>query len=121
MGLLSRLIRAVAADKALDTGVVLTLLLNGHAHWSAAEGAWPGVAALEDVIRERLLETELGQLDRHEVTPDRTELRIFACGPNPEALFEALYPLIVARGLAAQGSYALLRYGAHGAPTKIML
>ena len=76
---------------------------------------WP---SLKLAITERLTESKLGELCWHDVALDGYELRIFVCGPDPEALFEALYPTIAS---APAGSYALLHFSADGVPTRIML
>jgi hypothetical protein len=121
MGFISQLMGAVTAQEAVNTGVVFSLLPHGYNGRCAAEDAWQGVAELEDAIRERLAETGLGELDWHDVALDGHELRVFISGPDPDALFEALYPVIESRGPACEPSYALLRYGAHGAGTRITL
>ena len=121
MGFMSQLMRAVTAQEAFNTGVVFSLLLHDAAGRGAAEEAWHDVTELEDAVRERLAGTGLGELDWHDVALDGHELRVFVSGPDPDALFEALYPVIDTYGSAYEPSYALLRYGAHGAGTRITL
>jgi hypothetical protein len=121
MGFMSQLMRAVTAQEAVNTGVVFSLMLPDDTGRRADEEAWHDVAALEHAVKERLAETGLGELDWHDVALDGHELRVFISGPDPDALFEALYPVIESRGSDYEPSYALLRYGAHGTGTRITL
>ena len=120
MSLLSGLVRALSTEKAAASGVVFVLPLDCD-DWSSAGGeVLKGVADLEDSMRERLAETGLGELDWHDVTDDGRELRIFVCATEPDAAFEALYP-VVSCGWVCDGAYAQLRYTSAGVPTRIWL
>jgi hypothetical protein len=121
MGLLAQLIRGSARVHATDTGVVFAIALDAGTAWFADCGPWADVSELEQAMNRCLADGALGELDWHDVGCDGRELLIYAVGPDPDELFEALYPVIVSRGPAPQGSYARLRYGANRVPTRIML
>jgi hypothetical protein len=68
------------------------------------------VVKTEDELIAAVDEKGLGEVDGHELAVDGSEVVYFIYGPDADALFAAVEPVI--RGFpAGEGSYAIKRYG----------
>jgi hypothetical protein len=72
-----------------------------------------GVDLVEDPLIEAIEEAGVGEFDGNLLGPGEVEL--YAYGPDADALFEVMEPILRAVPLKA-GSYAVKRYGAAGDP-----
>ena len=76
-------------------------------------GALPteAVFALEDRLIEAIERAEVGEFDGNEIALDGSEVVLYAYGPDADALYEAMKPLLLELP-PPPGSYAIKRYGA---------
>jgi hypothetical protein len=71
------------------------------------------VYALGDQIQVALAEAKVGEYDGHALPADGSECRYFVCGPDAEAIFRVIAPVLEASPLM-RGATVTLRYGPRG-------
>jgi hypothetical protein len=69
--------------------------------------------ALEDELIAALDGKNVGELDGHEIAIDGSDGTLFLYGPDADALFAAIQPVLKSSPVT-QGGNATLRYGPHG-------
>jgi hypothetical protein len=79
------------------------------------------VYALGDQIQIAIAEAKVGEYDGHAVTADGSEGRYFVYGPDAEAIFQAIAPVLAASPLM-RGATVTLRYGPRrwGTPKRVI-
>jgi hypothetical protein len=73
---------------------------------------------LEDALAERLEGKNVGELDGHEIAMDGSDGFLFLYGPDADALYGIIEPVLRASSVT-QGGHATLRYGAYNTPNVI--
>jgi hypothetical protein len=74
------------------------------------------VDLVEDPLIEAIETHGVGELDGHDIALDDSgEVILYAYGPDADALFEVMEPILLAVP-PAEGSYAVKRYGEAGDP-----
>jgi hypothetical protein len=71
------------------------------------------VYALGDQIQLAILEAKVGEYDGHAIPADGSEGRYFVYGPDAEAIFKVIAPVLAASPLMS-GATVILRYGRRG-------
>jgi len=69
------------------------------------------MVAIEEPLEAAINDAEVGEYDGNEIALDGSEAILFAYGPDADALWDVMRPIIV-RALPNPGSYAIKRYGA---------
>jgi hypothetical protein len=78
--------------------------------WTDEAQTLDALLALEDELSEALEGTEIGEVDGHEVAIDGSDGFLFLYGPDADALFAAIEPILRKSPVMA-GADATLRYG----------
>ena len=78
--------------------------------WTEEQRSLDPLFALEDELNEALEGTEAGELDGHEIAVDGSDGFLFLYGPDADALFAAIEP-ILRKSPLMPGADATLRYG----------
>ena len=115
MGLLSKLFGSKRADK------------NGPAqqevevHFEYGSTNFQHVYALGDQIQMAVAEAKVGEYDGHALPADGSEGRYFVNGPDAEAIYKAIAPVLQASALM-RGATVTLRYGPdrRGTPKRVI-
>jgi hypothetical protein len=71
------------------------------------------VYALGDQIQLAILEAKVGEYDGHAIPADGSEGRYFIYGPDAEAIYQVIAPVLAASPLM-NGATVILRYGRRG-------
>jgi hypothetical protein len=71
------------------------------------------VYALGDQIQLAILEAKVGEYDGHAIPADGSEGRYFVYGPDAEAIYQVIAPVLAASPLM-NGATVILRYGRRG-------
>ena len=87
----------------------------GEKFWTEERRQLDPLYALEDELIAVLDGTSLGELDGHEIAMDGSDGTVFLYGPDADALFAAIEPVLKASPVT-QGGNATLRYGPHDMP-----
>jgi|EndMetStandDraft_8_1072994.scaffolds.fasta_scaffold23013_1 hypothetical protein len=82
----------------------------GEKFWAQGSRSLAPLYALEDELIEVLEAGNLGELDGHEMELNGRDGTIYLYGPDADALFAAIEPVLKA-SLVTQGGNATLRYG----------
>lgn len=69
--------------------------------------------ALEDELVEVVDEAGVGEVDGYELAPDVQEAYVYLYGPDADALFDVVRPILLAHRFL-HGAAVLLRYGPPG-------
>lgn len=83
--------------------------------WTEDERTLDPLFALEDELIAALEGKNLGELDGDEIAMDGSDGSIFLYGPDADALFAAIQPVLKSSPVT-QGGNATLRYGPHDQP-----
>ena len=107
MGLLSKLFgsRHTAKDGAPDQEV--------EVHFEYGSTNFQYVYALGDQIQRALAEAKVGEYDGHAIPADGSEGRYFVYGPDAEAIFKVIAPVLASSPLTSKATVTL-RYGPRG-------
>jgi hypothetical protein len=66
--------------------------------------------ALEDRLLDAIADAHAGELDGNEVAADRSDATVFMYGPDADALFEAVQPVLLATDFT-RNARVVIRYG----------
>lgn len=80
--------------------------------WTEDERTLDPLFELEDELIAALEGKDLGEVDGHEIAVDGSDGSIFLYGPDADALFAAIQPLLKSSAVT-QGGNVTLRYGPH--------
>jgi hypothetical protein len=94
---------------AVDQAVVVALRLSGTAFGSGAEAR--KIHHLGDALEKAVTQAGAGTFDGEEF--DELECQLLFSGPDADAIWRAVEPLLRSSALA-RGAHATLRYGAAG-------
>ena len=115
MGLLSKLFgsRNAAKDGASEQEV--------EVHFAYGSTNFQYVYALGDEIQTAIAEAKVGEYDGHAIPADGSDGRYFIYGPDAEAIFKVIAPVLEASPLM-RGATVTLRYGPRrwGTPKRII-
>ena len=78
--------------------------------WTEGSRSLDALHALEDELTGALDGQEVGELDGHEIAVDGSDGFVFLYGPDADALFAAIEPVLRKSAVTA-GADATLRYG----------
>jgi hypothetical protein len=78
--------------------------------WTDDQRSLDPLVALEDELEEALDGTGAGELDGHEIAVDGSDGLLFLYGPDADALFAAIEP-VLRKSAVTLGADATLRYG----------
>jgi hypothetical protein len=107
MGLLSRLFGSKNEDKSGPAEQEVEV------HFEYGSTNFQFVYALGDQIRSTVAEAKVGEYEGHALPADGSEGRYFVCGPDAEAIFRVIAPVLEASPLM-RGATITLRYGPRG-------
>src|ERR1700686_4207804 len=103
MGLLSRLFKAKEPDNKHPEHAVIVHFFYGSTNLQH-------VYALEDSLRNAVSEAAAGEYDRYEVAADGSDGFFYLYGPDAEALYRVISP-VLATASFMQGATITLRFG----------
>lgn len=96
-----------------EQSVIVTFYNFADKFWTEHRKSLDPLFELEDEL-EKVLETRpVGALDGHEIAVDGSDGFLFLYGPDADALYAAIEPVLRA-SLITQGGNATLRYGSYG-------
>ena len=95
-----------------EHSIIVTFYHFGEKFWNEDLQPLDPLYDLEDALVERLDGKDVGELDGHEIAMDGSDGFLFLYGPNADALYEVIEPVLRA-STVTQGGHATLRYGAH--------
>jgi hypothetical protein len=98
-----------------DHAIIVTFYNFGEKFWNEERRPLDPLFDLEDEILERLNGKEVGELDGHEIAVDGSDGFLFLYGPDADALYQVIEPVLRASKVT-QGGHATLRYGAYNTP-----
>ena len=115
MGLLSKLFGSKGADK---NGPALQEV---EVHFDYGSTNFQHVYALGDQIQTAVAEAKVGEYDGHALPADGSEGRYFVNGPDAEAIYKAIAPVLEASPLM-RGATVTLHYGPsrRGTPKRVI-
>lgn len=85
----------------------------GTRFWTDEQRSLDPLFALEEELEEVLEGTGAGELDGHEIAVDGSDGLLFLYGPDADALFAAIEP-VLRKSAVMLGADATLRYGEPG-------
>jgi len=115
MGLLSKLFGARNAEKnASSTQEV-------EVHFEYGSTNFQYVYALGDQLQAAIAEAKVGEYDGHAIPADGSDGRYFVYGPDAEAIYKVIAPVLEASPLM-RGATITLHYGPHrrGTPKRVI-
>ena len=98
-----------------EHSIIVTFYNFAEKFWIEEHRPLDPLFDLEDEILERLDGKDVGELDGHEICVDGSDGVLFLYGPDADALYEAIEPVLRASKVT-QGGHATLRYGAYNTP-----
>ena len=104
MGLLSKLFGSKDAGKNASTEQEVEV------HFAYGSTNFQHVYALGDEIQNAVIEAKVGEYDGHALPADGSEGRYFVNGPDAEAIYKAIAPVLEASPLM-RGARVTLRFG----------
>jgi len=107
MGLLSKLFGWSSAGKADRSHQEVEV------HFEYGSTNFQYVYALGDQISRAIAEAQVGEYDGHAMPADGSEGRFFIYGPDAEAIFRVIHPVLTS-SLLMRGATVTLRYGSRG-------
>jgi|SRR5579862_3071155 hypothetical protein len=107
MGLLSRLLGT------RNTGENGSAAQEVEVHFAYGSTNFQYVYALGDQIQTAINEAKVGEYDGHAIPADGSEGRYFIYGPNAEAIFKVIAPVLEASPLM-RGATVTLHFGPRG-------
>jgi hypothetical protein len=115
VGFLSKLFRSKKTNEkdALEHSVIV--------HFSYGSTNLQHLYALEDLIRHAIAEAAVGEYDGHEVPADGSDGFFYMYGPDAEALYRVIAPLL-AESSFMRGATVTLRFGPpkRRSPTRVI-
>ena len=78
--------------------------------WTEGSQSLDALYALEDELHDALDGQDVGELDGHEIAMDGSDGFLFLYGPDADALFAAIEP-VLRKSAVTPGADATLRYG----------
>ncbi|MGF1619600.1 MAG: hypothetical protein ACFCUR_03175 [Rhodomicrobiaceae bacterium] len=96
-----------------EQSVIVTFYKFAEKFWTEDKQTLDPLFELEDDLEGILAGRELGELDGHEIAVDGSDGFLFLYGPDADALYSAIEPVLRASPVT-QGGNATLRYGAYG-------
>jgi hypothetical protein len=100
---------AVAAEQS----VIVVFYKFGEKFWTDESRPLDPLFDLEDQLLAALEGKNVGELDGHEIAVDGSDGFLFLYGPDADALYAVIEPVLRASQVT-QGGNATLRYGSHG-------
>lgn len=101
MGLLSRLFGSGgAARKGPPVQEV-------EIHFEYGSTNYQHLYALEDLIQHAIADARVGKYEGHETSPDGSDARLFAFGPEAEAIYRVIAPILAGSPLTREASITL--------------
>lgn len=98
-----------------EHSIIVTFYNFAEKFWREESRPLDPLFELEDELEERLQGNQAGELDGHEIALDGSDGFLFLYGPDADALYSVIEPVLRA-SLVTQGGHATLRYGAHNTP-----
>ncbi|MBX2806687.1 MAG: hypothetical protein KTR19_11995 [Hyphomicrobiales bacterium] len=95
--------------------VIVTFYDFAEKFWNDEHRPLDPLFDLEDDIVELLNGKDIGELDGHEINVDGSDGFLFFYGPDADALYQVIEPLLRASKVT-QGGHATLRYGTYNMP-----
>jgi hypothetical protein len=90
--------------------VIVTFYNFAEKFWTEDKRSLDPLFELEDELEKVLESRPVGQLDGHEIAVDGSDGFLFLYGPDADALYSAIEPVLRASPVT-QGGNATLRYG----------
>jgi hypothetical protein len=115
MGLLSKLFGSRNAEKDATSAQEVEV------HFEYGSTNFQHVYALGDQLQLAITEAKVGEYDGHAIPADGSEGRFFIYGPDAEAIFRAIAPVLEASPLM-RGATVTLRFGPRrwGTPKRVI-
>jgi hypothetical protein len=115
MGLLSRLFGSK------HTGKNGSSEQEVEVHFAYGSTNFQHVYALGDQLQNAIVEAKVGEYDGHAIPADGSEGRYFIYGPDAEAIYKVIAPVLEASPLM-RGATITLHYGPHrrGTPKRVI-
>jgi hypothetical protein len=115
MGLLSKLFGSRNAEKSGSSEQEVEV------HFAYGSTNFQHVYALGDQLQLAITEAKVGEYDGHAIPADGSEGRYFIYGPDAEAIFKAISPVLEASPLM-RGARVTLRFGPRrwGTPKRVI-
>jgi len=115
MGLLSRLFGSKNSGKNGSSEQEVEV------HFAYGSTNFQHVYALGDLLQNAIAEAKVGEYDGHAIPADGSEGRYFIYGPDAEAIYKVIAPVLEASPLM-RGATITLHYGPHrrGTPKRVI-
>ena len=115
MGLLSRLFGSKNSGKNGSSEQEVEV------HFAYGSTNFQHVYALGDQLQNAIVEAKVGEYDGHAIPADGSEGRYFIYGPDAEAIYKVIAPVLEASPLM-RGATITLHYGPHrrGTPKRVI-
>ncbi len=115
MGLLSRLFGSKSAEKGGTADQEVEV------HFAYGSTNFQHVYALGDQLQAAIVESKVGKYDGHAIPADGRDGRYFVYGPDAEAIYKAIAPILQASPFM-RGATVTLHYGPHkrGTPKRVI-
>jgi hypothetical protein len=115
MSLLSKLFGSKNAEKEGSSAQEVEV------HFAYGSTNFQHVYALGDELQNAIVEAKVGEYDGHALPADGSEGRYFIYGPDAEAIYKVIAPILVTSSLM-RGATVTLHYGPHrrGTPKRII-
>jgi len=115
MGLLSRLFGSKNAEKDGPPEQEVEV------HFAYGSTNFQHVYALGDQLQTAIAEAKVGEYDGHAIPADGSDGKYFVYGPDAEAIYKAIAPILEASPLM-RGATVTLHYGPHkrGTPKRVI-
>jgi hypothetical protein len=107
MGLLSKLFGSKNAEKSGQS------VQEVEVHFAYGSTNFQYVYSLGDKIQLAIAEAKVGEYDGHAIPADGSEGRYFVNGPDAEAIYKAIAPVLAASPLM-RGATVTLHFGSRG-------
>jgi hypothetical protein len=98
-----------------EQSIIVTFYNFADKFWTDEMRPLDPLFELEDQIEKVLEARDVGQLDGHEIAVDGSDGFLFLYGPDADALYAVIEPVLRA-STVTQGGNATLRYGSYGEP-----
>ena len=96
-----------------EQSVIVTFYNFAEKFWTETMQPLAPLLELEENLEGVLSGSEIGELDGHEIALDGSDGFLFLYGPDADALYSAIEPVLRASPVT-QGGNATLRYGPYG-------
>ena len=98
-----------------EHSIIVTFYDFAGKFWTEEQQPLDPLFDLEDALIERLNGNKAGELDGHEIAMDGSDGFLFLYGPDADALYQLIEPVLRASKVT-QGGHATLRYGSYNTP-----